>query len=170
MIACCCTRNRKIDVKILLITSFLCLHQGFMFKPGKIIIMTFYIDRNRIKYSFSHELIFSDLGSSDQYQSSGSNFIFLFRNKDNLMISLFKSRVYQNRANALYTDPSIRPTFGGRHDIKIPYNAKNSQCYSNFGHTYLPSSGYTYGNTKTKQLLAGSYRFKPSEIEVYYLP
>ena len=41
--------------------------------------------------------------------------------------------------------------------------------YSNFGHTYKPPKDYVYGSTKAKNLLAGSYNFIPTEIEVFYL-
>ena len=115
---------------------------------------------------FIYLWFFLVISSSASYLSSTTSFIFSFRNKDNL--SPFKSNVYQNRGNAMYTHPTYGPTFGGGHDFQIPYNAKTSNGYSNFGHTYLPPSGYSYANTNTRNLLAGSYYFKPSEIEVYY--
>ena len=139
-----------------------------MFKPVRIIvmIMILYIHRNTI---FPHGLIFLVLGSNNQYQSSTSNFIFSFRNNDNL--SPFKSNVYQNRDKAIYTHTSYGPTFGGGHDIYIPYNSKTSSSQARyFGHTYLPPSGYSYSSSNTRRLLAGSQTFRPSEIEVYYFP
>ncbi|CAB4000079.1 Hypothetical predicted protein, partial [Paramuricea clavata] len=108
------------------------------------------------------------LGSSSQYISSTTFFIFSFRNKYNL--SPFKSHVYQNNKHAIYTNPSYGPTFGGGHDLYIPYNAKSSTGYSSLGHTYRPPSGYSYSSSNTNALLAGSHRFSPSEVEVYYFP
>ncbi|XP_028405398.1 uncharacterized protein LOC114527885 isoform X2 [Dendronephthya gigantea] len=107
------------------------------------------------------------IGSSASYISSSNSFVFSFRNKDNL--SPFKANVYQNNGNAIYTNIGYGPTFGGGHDFYIATNAKSStSSYSNFGHTYLPPSGYSYASGNTRALLAGSYRFRPSEVEVYY--
>ncbi|XP_046841758.1 uncharacterized protein LOC124435855 [Xenia sp. Carnegie-2017] len=106
-------------------------------------------------------------GSSGSYRTSSSNYIFSLRNKDNL--SPFRSDVYQNSNNAIYTDPDYGPTFGGGHDIHIASNAnKNTNSYTNFGHTYRPPSGYSYTSSNTRALLAGSYTFTPDEVEVYY--
>ncbi|XP_028403848.1 uncharacterized protein LOC114526446 [Dendronephthya gigantea] len=106
-------------------------------------------------------------GSSGSYRSSSSSYVFSLRNKYNL--SPFRSDVYRYSSNAIYTNPSYGPTFGGGHDIYISSNAnKNRNSYSNFGHTYRPPSGYGYGNSNTKALLAGSYYFTPTEVEVYY--
>ena len=45
----------------------------------------------------------------------------------------------------------------------------SSGSFSNFGSTYKPPSGYDYGSTKAKSLLAGTFKFIPTEIEVFYL-
>ena len=77
--------------------------------------------------------------------------------------------MYRNSGNAIYTNNGYGPTFGGGHDLKIVNNAHiSTSSYSNLGHTYRPPSGYGYNQANTKALLAGSYNFKPSEIEVYY--
>ena len=34
--------------------------------------------------------------------------------------------------------------------------------------TYRPPSGYSYGSSNTQALLAGSFTFTPSEVEVFY--
>ena len=107
------------------------------------------------------------LGSSGSYRSSSSNYLFSLRNKYNL--SPFRSVVYRNSGYAIYTHPSYGPTFGGGHDLYIANNAdKSTASRSNFGHTYRPPSGYGYGNSNTRALLAGSYYFTPTEVEVYY--
>ena len=107
------------------------------------------------------------LGSSGTYRSSSSNYIFSLRNKDNL--SPFRSAVYRNSQYALYTSPNYGPTFGGGHDLHIRNNAdKNRNSRANVGYTYRAPSGYSYSNGKTQALLAGSYYFTPTEVEVFY--
>ena len=107
------------------------------------------------------------LGSSGTYRSSSSNYIFSLRNKYNL--SPFRSAVYRYSQYAIYTNPGYGPTFGGSHDLYIANNAdKNKNSYANLGYTYRPPSGYSYGSSNTQALLAGSYKFTPTEVEVYY--
>ena len=70
---------------------------------------------------------------------------------------------------AIYTRRDLGPTFGGGRDLFIANNAnKNKGSYTNFGYTYRPPSGYGFRSSNTKALLAGSYRFTPDEVEVYY--
>jgi hypothetical protein len=89
-------------------------------------------------------------------------------NKDNL--APFKSPVYRYSGDALYTYTSFGPTFGGGHDIHISNNANaNIGSYTFLGYTYRPPSGYTYNTDKVKNLLAGTYRFTPNEVETFYL-
>ena len=107
------------------------------------------------------------LGSSGSYRSSSSNYIFSLRNKDNL--SPFTSAVYRRSQYAIYTNPGYGPTFGGGHDIYIANNAdKNTNSYANLGYTYRSPSGYSYGSSNTRALLAGRRNFTPTEVEVYY--
>jgi hypothetical protein len=88
-------------------------------------------------------------------------------NKDNL--PPFKSPVKRNQY-ALYTKPTYGPTFGGGHDIHIANNSNaNTGSYTNFDHSYQAPSGYSYGSTKARNLLAGTYRFTPNEVETFYL-
>ena len=109
--------------------------------------------------------IFLLLGSA-RYIKSDTSFLFSFSNRDGL--GPFKSPVYQNSANAMYTNNGYGPTFGA-HDIYIANNANGGiASYSNFGYTYKPPSDYKYGTQKAKQLLAGTYNFTPSDVEVYY--
>jgi hypothetical protein len=89
-------------------------------------------------------------------------------NKDNL--APFKSPVYKNSGYALYTHAGYGPTFGDGHDIYISNNANaNTGSYTTFGNTYRPPNGYTYRSTKAMELLAGTYRFTPDEVETFYL-
>ena len=101
------------------------------------------------------------------YKSSSSNYLFSLRNKDNL--SPFRSPVYVNN-RAIYTNPNYGPTIGNGHDLRISSNAdRNTGSYTNFGHSYRPPSGYSHDNSNTQALLAGSYHFTPTEVEVYYV-
>ena len=60
-------------------------------------------------------------------------------------------------------------SFGYGHDLVISHNANtNQRSYSNLGNTYQPPPGYQPGTPQTKALLAGSEKFKPSEIEVFH--
>jgi hypothetical protein len=60
--------------------------------------------------------------------------------------------------------------FGGGNDIRIVNKANaNTDSYTNFGYTYRPPSGYTYNTDKVKNLLAGTYKFTPNEVETFYL-
>ncbi|XP_046843331.1 uncharacterized protein LOC124437395 isoform X1 [Xenia sp. Carnegie-2017] len=119
------------------------------------------------KYIFGGYSTISWDGSSGSYGNSSSNYIFSLRNKDNL--SPFRSPVYRYSHTAIYTYPSRGPTFGGGFDFYIASNAnKNTNSYTDFGHTYRPPSGYSYRSSNTRALLAGSYTFTPDEVEVYY--
>jgi hypothetical protein len=103
------------------------------------------------------------------YKSAPGSFLFSLRNKDNL--PPFKAALKnQNDGNAIYCGSGYGPTFGSGHDLRIANDAKsNTNSYTNFGHTYQAPSGYTYGQANTQSLLAGSYHFTPSEVEVLYL-
>ena len=112
-------------------------------------------------------LISSYLGSSI-YRESWNSFIFSLVNRYNL--PPFKSNVYQYNKYSIYTASNYGPTFGGGHDIYIVDNARfSTSSYSNFGYTYRPPYGYSYRSSKTRSLLAGSYNFKPTEVEVFYV-
>ena len=106
------------------------------------------------------------IGSTRYIRSDGS-FLFSFANRDDL--APFKMPVYQNQGNALYTNNGYGPTFGGGHDLYIANNAyPGSASYSRLGHTYKPPPGYSYNTAKTKNLLAGTFNFTPTDVEVYY--
>ena len=69
-----------------------------------------------------------------------------------------------NPVHAIYRYSGYGPTFGGGHDIYIANNA-NSNSYTNFGDSfYVPS-----GVQDKKTILAGTYKFTPDEVEVFYL-
>ena len=61
---------------------------------------------------------------------------------------------------------SYGPTFGGGHDIRIANNANsNTDSYTNFGSYYSVPSGVQDRQT----ILAGTYKFTPDDVEVFYL-
>ena len=106
-------------------------------------------------------------GSGD-WVSSVNAFLFSLKNKDNL--KPFKAAVYRYSEYALRHNSDYGPTFGGGHDLKISNNANsNTDSYTRFGCTYQPPPGYTYNAANTKALLADTFYFTPSEVEVFYL-
>jgi hypothetical protein len=120
-----------------------------------------------ISIHFSYFFSLVTLGSTG-YRRSSNAFIFSFVNKDNL--PPFKSPVYRYKGYALYTSAGFGPTFGRGHDIYIVNNANtNIDSYANLGITYRLPSGYSTRSTKARNLLAGSYRFTPNEVETFYL-
>ena len=63
---------------------------------------------------------------------------------------------------------SYGPTFGGGHDIHIANNANsNTNSYTNFG--YYNYYSLPSGVQDRKTILAGTYKFTPDEVEVFYL-
>ena len=67
---------------------------------------------------------------------------------------------------AIRTYSGYGPTFGGGFDIYIATNANSyTASYTNFGFSYFVPGGVQ--NRKT--ILAGTYRFTPDEVEVFYL-
>ena len=71
--------------------------------------------------------------------------------------------------HAIYGNSNYGPTFGGGHDINIVNGAgSNTNSYANLGHSYVQVAGYKYSASDTRNLLAGSYKFQPHEVEVFY--
>ena len=67
---------------------------------------------------------------------------------------------------AIYKNSGYGPTFGNGWDIYIANNANsNTNSYANFGSYYSVPSGVQ----DRKTILAGSYKFTPDEVEVFYL-
>ena len=64
---------------------------------------------------------------------------------------------------------SVIPCFRFGHDLFISDDShSNQQSYSDFGHKYQPPAGYVRGTEQAKSLLAGSFYFTPTQIEVFY--
>ena len=94
-----------------------------------------------------------------------SNVSFLFSLRNNEHIAPFIANVKPGcEAGAIYCDPSFGPSFGGGHGIYIANNANyNKHSYSYFGCSYQSPPGVR----DVKTLLAGSFNFTPTEIEVF---
>ena len=118
-------------------------------------------------FSYNCCSIFFSLGSG-QYKSSNASFLFSLRNPNNMQP--FKCPIINGKnGDAIYSHPSYGATFGLGHDLYI-YNNANSytSSYSNLGNTYQPPPGYQPCTQQTQSLFAGSYNFKPTEVEVFY--
>ena len=113
------------------------------------------------------EKIFFISFSGDSWKQSDVSFLFSLRNKDN--VPPFKSPVYKNHHQAIWSNSSYGPTFGGGCDLHISNDSHtNQQSQTNFGHTYQPPAGYEFNTQQIQSLLAGSYKFTPTEIEVFF--
>ena len=104
--------------------------------------------------------------SGNNYKQSNVSFLFSLKSKDN--VPPFKAPV-KNHQYAILSRPSYGPTFGAGHDLYISNDSHaNQQSYSDFGHTYQPPAGYFYDTQQTQSLLAGSYNFTTTEVEVFF--
>ena len=104
---------------------------------------------------------YSDNNSAWSYTSNA--FIFSLRNKEDL--EPFKSMVTSS-VYAIYRGSGHGPTFGAGYDIYIADNANsNTDSYTNFGHSYSVPSRVQDPHT----ILAGTNKFTPDEVEVFYL-
>ena len=116
--------------------------------------------------NFFKEKIFFISFSGQGWKQSDVSFLFSLKNKDN--VPPFKAPG-KNHKHAIYNIPGYGPTFGGGHDLRISNDSHtNPQSYTNFGRTYQPPAGYVYDTPRTQSLLAGSYKFTPTEIEVFF--
>ena len=135
----------------------------------------FLINLNLFHYSvLSSEVIISNQRSlclflTDGRTSAPGSFLFSLRHNDDL--APFKASLKnENDVRAIKRNSDAGPTFGRGIDLRIYDNAgSNTLCFSRFGYSYQAPPGYTHGETITGTLLAGSYNFSPSEIEVLYL-
>ena len=125
-----------------------------------------YHTNNKSKtYFITLQLLIHFLASG--YKDSNSSFLFSLRNKDNL--APFIANIKQDlEPKAIYCTSGYGPRFGGGCDLCIRNNPNvNQSSFSNFGHTYQLPPDYVYGSEQARNLLAGLYRFKITEIEVF---
>ena len=114
----------------------------------------------RQNYKNVNIISFHVLGGRGWTRSDVSS-LFSLRNNENLP-PFIANVVPGNEQYAIYCHPGYGPTFGG-HDVHIADNANgNRNSYSEF-HSYQVPPGTRTSN----DLLAGSYNFTPTEIEVF---
>ena len=116
-------------------------------------------------------LLVCTIGSYCTYRYDSQAYLFSLVNKPGWgPVRLNQTGSYSYyRSRSVYGCSSYGPTFGGGHDIYISsYASYSSWSSSNLGHTYSPPSGYYYWSNFAQTFLAGSYRFTPDEIEVFY--
>ena len=102
------------------------------------------------------------------FKEGPKSFIFSFKNKDNL--EPFKVPVKEGES-AITSSYIFGPIFG----VFDFYTSTNplketrvTPSSTNFGNSYELPPGYIRDESKTKALLAGTYHFIPSEVEVFY--
>ncbi|XP_022777479.1 uncharacterized protein LOC111318886 [Stylophora pistillata] len=109
--------------------------------------------------------------SSCAYRYSSSAFLFSLVNKPGWgPVKLSQTGVYgSHNVYSMYNCNDRGPSFGNGHDLHIAsYASSNTKSYPYLGNTYSPPSGHSYGSSFTKSFLAGSYKFQPDEVEVFY--
>ncbi len=102
--------------------------------------------------------------SNNQYDRDPNAFLFSLINKENRP---FKVICSDGGKDAIFCGSSYGPTFGkNQSDIYIANNSNTNSGQSNLGNTYKHPD-YPVGTEKAKNILAGSYQFKTTEIETY---
>ena len=110
--------------------------------------------------------IFPFLSGLAGYKRSDLSFLFSIKNESNTQLK-FPIKKGKND-KAIYCDLSSGAAFGNGGDLFISSNANtNRNSYSNLGYTYQTPPKFEPGVPETRALLAGSYYFSPSEIEVF---
>jgi BTB/POZ domain-containing protein KCTD9 len=104
------------------------------------------------------------LNGSETWKSDPNAFLFSLTNKDNQPL---KMKINPNAHQyAIQCNLSYGPIFG-RCDIAIFNNAnKSMESWSNLGVSYKHPQ-YAQGTNEAETFLAGSYKFRLNEIEVY---
>ena len=116
---------------------------------------------------FSPTFMYIVIHLADVHESTCS-FIFSLRNKDNW--APFKSSIL-NWKQATVGNQQYGAVFGcfiPNPDLCITGFPPMKKCSANFGRSYKLPHGYVKDTIRAKCLLAGSYEFTPSEIEVFH--
>ena len=115
-------------------------------------------------------LPFCLLDSNCGYLYSSKAFLFSLVNKPAWApVKLSQTGKYSSYRFSIYSCPSYGPIFGGGNDIWITnYASSNTNSLTTLGHTYSPPSGHSFGSSFTTSFLAGSFKFQPDEVEVFY--
>jgi len=107
--------------------------------------------------------------SNNNYSYDAASFIFSFVN------SLKRPLKFEHSGpnmNSIYNSAGYCPTFGSGHDIHLCSNCNTSNgSYSNLGYSFpfTDCPGFSYNGESAKNLLAGSYNFTVSQIEVFIM-
>ena len=108
--------------------------------------------------------LISNSDASGGWGYSSSSFIFSLIKKEGL--TPFKSMV-NSPQHAIYRESGYGPIFGGGHAILISNYANSStNSYTDFRNNYY---NIPCGVQNRLTILAGSYKFTPDEVEVFYL-
>ena len=104
------------------------------------------------------------------FHYDSSAFLFSLVNKPGWQpLKLNQTGQYSHYRYSIYSCSSYGPTFGYGFDICIAdHAASNTNSFSELGWTYSPPAGNSYGSSFTQSFLAGSYDFRPDEVEVFY--
>ena len=119
--------------------------------------------KSKFIFGYFTEAPCSSLFSPRVVKTDPNGFLFSLINRDK---KPFKIKIDTNQSqNAIYCDSRFGPQFG--YDIHIASNANTTKdSYSNLSYFYKHPQ-YAFGTKEAKLLLAGSYYFQLSEIEVY---
>ena len=98
-------------------------------------------------------------------EESGKSFIFSLSNNDNL--PPFQSFLRKSK-RAIFQDRRCGAIFGVGYVDKVRDLYISCNAFSDLGHSYTLPQGYTVGSQKARSLLAGSFNFNPTEVEVFY--
>jgi len=115
-------------------------------------------------------IVYFKLGGCSWYYDSAA-FLFSLVNKPGWQpLKLDQTGQYSySKSYSIYSCSNYGPTFGAGHDIYIANNAgSNTNSKAELGYTYSPPPGSNYGSSFTGSFLAGSYNFRPDEVEVLY--
>ena len=107
-----------------------------------------------------------DQGSINESENA---FMFSLQNKDSL--PPFKSSILKVEeaavAEAVYGAIFGYGSATSGIDLFISGHPPTHECHSDLGRAYKLPDGYQKGTNKARSLLAGSFNFTPSEIEVF---
>ena len=93
---------------------------------------------------------------------SSNAYIFSLINKEDKPFKVLCS----NNHHATFSNPLFGPIFGNNDFTIASDSNSNHNSWSSFG-THYNHADYEKGTDRAKTILAGSYRFKTDEIEVF---
>ena len=101
------------------------------------------------------------------YTSSSKSFLYSLYNTNGFSPVKLQIKSGSQRY-AINGCSSYGPLFGGGHDIYISNNAaSNRNSYTSCGYTYRLPPGYSSSGSSCR-FYAGSYKFTPTDVEVFY--